>query len=460
MNENDKQQSGCRPMMSVVTENSRLGSEIAGALREGGFSSTIVTNLFELSEKNIPGGFDLIILAPSGPIEGLADLVSETRRLFVNAQIFCLADSVPAELVIDVLRRGAYDLLETSCDFDVLMAKVHQAMQQVQKHRELFSLREHVAMNYGFDNLIGFSSKMVALKESATKIAPTDITVLITGPKGSGKELLAQTIHHHSVRRSSRMATIDFSSIPPEKQAHELFANHSNGDSLLTKADGGTLLLEEIWAMSETVQSQLSLFLRDQRLQGSTAHTSPKLDIRVIATSSRDMNRLVAESAFSAELLALLNVIELSVPPLIKRPEDIELLIEYMLRRNSTEQPITITPDAVDLLLKYHWPGNVGELENSLKRAAALCLDGKIDAKDIVFLNSSHASETTPVENQNRKLTIKGRLLDDTQRSLIVKALSDNDWNFTRTAAELGIGRTTLWRKIRTYELKQEDVTV
>jgi len=168
---------------------------------------------------------------------------------------------------------------------------------------------------------------------------------------------------------------------------------------------------------------------------------------------------MVTENKFSEELYCRLNVIPIRLPKLVQRAEDIEILTDYFLRKTSYETDrgvLAITRPAVDKILSHDWPGNIRELENTLKRAAAFCREDKIDIEDIVFItggkNISAQSDAAP----RQTLTIKGGTLDKSQRSLIIKALTDNNWNYTKTASELGIGRTTLWRKIKKYNLKKE----
>jgi len=172
---------------------------------------------------------------------------------------------------------------------------------------------------------------------------------------------------------------------------------------------------------------------------------------------------MVREGSFREDLYYRLNVIPLSLPTLTERAEDIEILTDYFLRKISGEMKkptLTITHNAVDKLLKHTWPGNIRELENTLKRAAALCSSTSLDVGDIMFIASESTDRTSPTGPVRTSLHLKGNLLDNNQRSLIVKALDDNNWNYTKTATELGIGRTTLWRKIKKYDLKQEPTTV
>jgi DNA-binding NtrC family response regulator len=167
---------------------------------------------------------------------------------------------------------------------------------------------------------------------------------------------------------------------------------------------------------------------------------------------------MVSEGEFREDLYYRLNVIPLNLPTLKERAEDVEILTEYFLRRIAAEierPSLTISHEAVDKLRTHTWPGNIRELENTLKRAAALCSSNRLEADDIMFIATDEPAGL-PTGPTRKRLQIKGNLLDDGQRTLIIKALNDNNWNYTKTASELGIGRTTLWRKIKKYDLKQE----
>ncbi len=332
---------------------------------------------------------------------------------------------------------------------------------------ELTILRQHVAMSYGFDNIVGISKPMMQLKETARRIAPTDITVLITGASGTGKELLAHAIHLHSNRRAGSMVAIDCSAIPETLLESELFGHtkgsftsaHQNKKGLLEEADGGTIFLDEVSNMPASIQVKLLRFLQDSEIRPVGSSVSKQVDVRIIAATNRDLSLMVANEEFREDLYYRLNVIPLNIPTLVERAEDIEILTDYFIRKicnDMKRETMAINRSAVEKLLSHTWPGNVRELENTLKRGIALSSGNELTAEDIIFVsgNGKHGPNTVPPPG--RSLTLRGNLMDSGQRSLILKALNDNKWNYTKTAAVLGIGRTTLWRKIGKYNLRRE----
>lgn len=335
---------------------------------------------------------------------------------------------------------------------------VNRALESHRLRRENGTLRSHVAMTYGYDNIIGESPALRTAKETAARIAPTDIATLITGPAGSGKELFARTIHHHSERRRHRFVMVDCGATPSEGIQTLLFgSNEGLGPSYCEKADGGTLLLDNVDSLDSAAQLRLLTFVKDGLVASKRSSGYRKVDVRLMAATSANLHTLVAAGEFREDLYFKLAVITLAVPSLADCTNDIPLITDYFLRRLNRElmrPDMTVTPLAMEKLMSHRWPGNVRELENTLRRAATLSADGQIDVTHVSFLSSGTESTDADQTREGRhSLVISSGLLVHHQREVIVKALDDNRWNFTKTAAALGIGRTTLWRKVKKYNL-------
>ncbi len=333
-----------------------------------------------------------------------------------------------------------------------------RALSQYRLRREIGTLRSHVAMTYGYDNIVGESPALRSAKETAARIAPTDISTLLTGPAGSGKGLFARTIHQHSERRRSRFVMVDCSAVSSDQIKSELFGStDSSAASLCEQADGGTIFIDEVGVLDASAQQRLMTFLKDGMVTRGGGSGTKKVDVRLIASTSSNLHSLVASGEFREDLYFKLAVITLAIPALADRMEDVPLLADYYLRRLSRElmrPDMTLTTLAIEKLMSHRWPGNVRELENALRRAAALTTDGQIDTAHVSFLTTSDDSAISePTREGRHSLTISSGLLVHHQREVIVRALDDNRWNFTKTAAALGIGRTTLWRKVKKYNL-------
>lgn len=394
-----------------------------------------------------------------------ADTITRIRAASVQSEIIILSMNGSIENAVDAIHAGAFTYMVKPYSSDLLLAKVKSAIQGRRMKQELSVLREHVAMSYGFDNIVGISRPMTKLKETALRIASTDITVLISGASGTGKELLTKAIHHHSRRRVKRLVVVDCSAIPEALIESELFG-HAKGSftsafdtkrGLLEEADGGTLFLDEVHNMPASMQMKFLRFLQDSEIRAVGASTSKKVDVRIIAATNRDLTTMVEEGTFREDLFYRLNVIPLRIPQLSERAEDIEILTDYFLRKITREMnrgEVTITQQARERLLSHNWPGNVRELENTLKRAIALSQTTTIDTNGIQFIGSSVKQAAADAQDLNVR-----RPLSETQRDIIRKTLEENQWNFTQTAQELGIGRTTLWRKVKKFKLMREGVS-
>ncbi len=454
----------------IIDDEAAIRRTLTLLLGKDGYMIREASNIAEaisiLTEQRI----DLAIVDLRLGDESGLDLIRLIQQNHRGTESILLTAYGSIESSVEAMKTGACDYITKPFSNNELTLRVGKALERKVMKEEIITLRQHVAMSYGFDNIVGISKQIAQVKETAQRIAPTDITVLITGASGTGKELFARAIHHHSNRRNGPFVAIDCSAIPETLLESELFG-HMKGSftsatqsspGLLENADTGTVFLDEVSNMPPAIQVKLLRFLQDSVIRRIGSSTSRKIDVRIIAATNRELSALVSEGLFREDLYYRLNVIPLRLPTLVERAEDTEILTDYFIRKIAGEMnrpPVAINREAVDKLLAHRWPGNVRELENTLKRGIALCTSECLEADDIIFIASDKNAQT-PVEQATRTtLTLKGNLLDTGQRSLIVKALNDNDWNYTKTASELGIGRTTLWRKVRKYDLKRELVT-
>ncbi|HOP08280.1 MAG TPA: sigma 54-interacting transcriptional regulator [candidate division Zixibacteria bacterium] len=401
-----------------------------------------------------------IVLTDSQELDNIKALQTSGRIVSdLFSETLLLSDDIP-----DVTHRWQLRPIGFNHEAHDLELIVDQALENIRLNREVIQLRETVAQSYGFDNIVGISKHIEQLKETAARLAPTDIALLIQGGPGTGKKLLAHAIHHHSERRNGPFVSIDLSAVPVRLLKRDLFGIEdddlpmSGRKSLVEQADGGTLLLEEVSQVPLDMQTVLADFLQDFRLPEGHAEAGRKLDVRVISSTDQVLTSMVRDGEFEQRLLDRLSVIPIKMATLAERSEDIEILTDYFLRRicRDLDRPtLFITREAVDRLLAYSWPGNVRELENCLRRAATLCKDDTLDVRDITFLGVEGPSIEEHYDVMNTRVVDRGKrgLLDTNQRSVIEQALDENDWNFTQTAQELGIGRTTLWRKVKKYKL-------
>jgi len=454
-----------RPAIAVMIDTEAIEIQLLTSLREAGHTVMPARDLdhLETSCEAKPCGLVFYEINGDAPRD-YAHLITQLKLATRGAEIVFVESETPVKDFGSGFTRDLFGVLTAPIADSTLQLTTERALERHRMRREMLALREQIAMQFGFDNVVGDSEIMASLKASAQRVAPTEIPVMLTGPGGSGKSLLAHTIHFHSERRDQPFHIFDCNVIPADRHEAELFGEPDAGGyrlGLLEKADGGTLMIDAVQALHPQAQMRLQQFLQNQRLTRATDGIARKLDIRFISSVSIDPDRAIEDNVIREELYYRLNVVTLTVPSLQQRKDDLPLLADYFLRRQQPDGMVRqrLSPEALELLTRHRWPGNVRELENTMKRAAALSDNEIITEQDISFLHGAVAEDITANGPAKSTLTIKGGLLDSGQRSLIIKALNDNNWNYTRTAAELGIGRTTLWRKIKKYKLKEEAPT-
>jgi two-component system response regulator HydG len=309
---------------------------------------------------------------------------------------------------------------------------------------------------------VGNSSAIKKIIDVVKQVAPQDINVLITGDSGTGKELFAKAIHNNSHRSDSKFVAINCSAIPDLLLESELFGHvkgaftsaTSNRKGLFEEADGGTIFLDEVGDTSASLQAKLLRVLQEEEIRPVGSNQTININVRVIAATNRPLEKLVAENRFREDLYYRLNVISLTIPPLSERLEDIIPLAYHFLRKYSEhfhKPDLYLTEEACNKLIYHEWRGNVRELENTIKRAAALSVTNTIDMENL-FLMTPAAKQRLATPKSGSK---PGLSLAELQRQHILDSLKQNNWNYSLTASKLGIGRTTLWRKVKKFNLSK-----
>ncbi|MCH7690579.1 MAG: sigma-54-dependent Fis family transcriptional regulator [candidate division Zixibacteria bacterium] len=379
----------------------------------------------------------------------LLTAISQFTSDFPNTEILAVINPENQELAAAAINAGASDYLLNPINSDILLSKIMAITESKNNMSELMMLRQQIAMNYGFDNFVGVSLKIERIRKTAMQMALCDIPVVISGETGTGKTLLANIIHYHSLRRKNELNTIDCSSAAKEfieTELKRIFDSNS--------MDASTVFISHLESMdleSQKLLSQLIALNQNKSLSDDQAALP-----RLILACDQPLYNLVRKNLVDNRLVEMLQAIEISIPSLDNRIEDIEVLASYYLRKYAFEidsPALGITSAAIEKLSKHDWPGNVRELENCLKRAATICQQKNLDAVSVTFVESTRrrGSLTSALGSKSGQKSS----LADSQRMHITKALEDNNWNFTHTALQLGIGRTTLWRKVRKFKLEK-----
>ncbi len=413
--------------------------------------------------------FDIALIADLADQATVPETVKRIRLGHLYTEVILLGESSDDKMAVEALRAGAFDCINKPFSSEYLWLRLGKTAEHGNMRKELTALQREIAMDCAFDNIVGVSAAITKLKETIKRIAPTDIPVLITGAMGTGKGFLARVIHHHSDRRRRPFVSVDCSGVDGAQLEKVLFGPTEDGNSLeprelaaaLEKADHGSLFLDAVDRMPLPVQTKLSCFLRDFKLEASRPGADRKIDVRVITATEKNLGSLVAEGKFREDLLNRLGVVSVEIPALAERTEDIEMLTDYLLRRIAADfgrKQLSISRQAVDKLVSHTWPGNVRELQNCLRQAVVHCNRDYLDVDDIILGVSNDYRNPGERMSPGSASIATDSLLEDNQRVVIRKALANNNWNFSQTAQALGIGRTTLWRKVKKYNLKRDTV--
>ena len=366
------------------------------------------------------------------------------------------------ETAVEALKQGAHDYLTKPLDFDKLRLTIDRAMEHTRLKEENRLLRETLGHQFDTQNIIGNSPKMIKLLETVAQVAPSEATVLISGESGTGKELIAGAIHFNSLRKKGPFVKINCAAITETLLESELFGHEKGAftgadrrkEGRFSQAHGGTLLLDEVGEMSLMMQVKLLRALQEREFNRVGGESTIQVDVRVIAATNKNLKDQINEGAFREDLYYRLNVVELEVPPLSDRKEDIPLLTQHFLELFAAKNRKEIkgfTPRAMDNLIGYDWPGNVRELMNAVERGVVLSRSSYLDVPDFPFMKDSmlqnDQDSTTPA-----KLSMQGDVpLEKIEKTAILKTLEAANGNKSEAARRLGITRKTLHKKLKAY---------
>ncbi|MDP2794742.1 MAG: sigma-54 dependent transcriptional regulator [Sulfurisoma sp.] len=392
-------------------------------------------------------------------IDGM-QILRKCRESHPDTEVVLITGFATLESAVDAMKHGAFYYIAKPFRLDEVRKVVAEAMEKIRLRRENRALREQVEGFQGKVRIITQDAGMQRLLEMTRQIAPTDCNVLITGESGTGKELFAQYLHHHSRRAEGPCLAINCGAFNEDLLANELFG-HAKGaftgagsdrKGLLEAATGGTLFLDEITEMPPTMQVKLLRVIQEREVLPLGATRPVKVDVRFVAATNRDVQDMVRRGEFRQDLWFRLNVVNLHIPPLSRRRDDVPLLAYHFLKKCAArmdKRVSEIAPEAMDILKAYDFPGNVRELENIVERGVAVATG------DII--------ETAYLPDDLRELSIRtfrkkeGRLpsLEEQERDYISWVLRDAGGNQTLAAQILGIDRVSLWRKLKRYELEK-----
>ncbi len=400
---------------------------------------------------------DIVLLDMKLPGAGGMEVLHEIRRLRPDALVVVITGYGTIHSAVEAMKNGAYDYLTKPFGAEELRLLLDRVTNHLRLKAENRMLREKVKARFGFGNIVGHSPEMEKLYRIIGKAAQSTHPVLILGESGTGKELVARCIHYNGPLKEKPFIPVDCGSLVPTLIESELFG-HVRGaftgavgakDGLLAIADGGTVFLDEIGELPIDLQAKLLRAIQEREIRpvGSTRRVS--IDVRILAATNRDLEQAVAQGTFRRDLYFRLNVLSLHVPPLRARRQDIPLLVAHFLERmtRATNQTKTLSDEAMKLLLAYDWPGNVRELENCLERAWALNSGPVLQPADLPSALYSRPSFAAAQGCASGEVLPMAEL----ERQAILQAIEQVHGDKLAAARLLGIGKTTLYRKLKQY---------
>jgi two-component system, NtrC family, response regulator HydG len=438
----------------VVDDDSAMCHLLADMLTEEGHSvSTAVGG--EEALANLPDRLDLLITdLKLKEMKGL-ELMTRVKQEKPEVSVIIITAFGTVESAIEAMRMGAYDYIQKPFKTEELAIIVQKALQEGALRREVARLRKEVGKEYQFDNIIGKSKPIQAIFDLIRRISNTSSNILITGESGTGKELVAKAIHYNSLRKDLPFIPINCAAIPETLLESELFGHvkgaftDAKGDKpgLFEEAAGGTLFLDEISEIPLNLQAKLLRVIQDKEVRRIGVNKLVKVDVRVIAASNQELAEEVKKQKFRQDLFYRLNVLQIQVPPLREREDDILPLAYHFLNKFQQEtcKPVKgFSEGVLALFVRYTWPGNVRELENAIERAVILVQGEQITLEDLPStLVGNRTDYSTLGESLEQQLS-----LEEMEQQYIARVLEQTGGNKYRTAQILGIARKTLYRKL------------
>jgi DNA-binding NtrC family response regulator len=445
----------------IVEDDAAMRELLSESLVEEGYRVDVAAGGRAGVERVRQGGVDLVVTDVKMPdMDGL-DMLAEIRAPVDNStppHVVVITAFGSIETAKRALKLGAHDYITKPFEIDDLVVAVEKALDERTLRREVARLRKEVARPYRFENIIGKSPPMQDVFALIRRLSSSAVNVLITGESGTGKELVARALHFNSPRAKKPFVAVNCAAIPDTLLESELFGYkrgaftdaRADRPGMFVEADGGTIFLDEIGDLTPALQAKLLRVLQEKEIRPLGAARPEKVDVRVLSATNRDLAQRMTEGAFREDLFYRLNVIEVVLPPLRDRAEDVLPLAEHFLGEAAArtgKRIITFTQAALKILLAYPWPGNVRELENVVERAVALAESDQITPEDLPSQVRERRSSDVLAGALARGLT-----LSELEREYISRVLQAEGGNKTRAAQRLGLDRKTLYRKLEEYQ--------
>jgi len=434
----------------IVEDDPGVREQLAGAFEDEDWtvvlSSTVREGLIRLEENDCA----LVVTDLRLPDASGLEVVERVKSCQPDCPVLVITAHASIDTAVEAMRRGAFHYLAKPLLVDSLLAEAEKALEHGRLLRERRQFRQRLSAEQGLGRILGRSPAISAVRELIAEVAKTDTTVLVTGETGTGKELVANAIHYESGRAAGPMIKVNCAALPDTIIESELFGHEKGAFTgaerarvgRFERADGGTLFLDEISEMGLHVQAKLLRVLQGEPFERVGGNELLKPDVRVISATNRDPQNAISEGKLRQDLYYRLNTLQIEVPPLRERREDVPLLAESFLAdwaSRAGKQVAAISPEALEALCAYDWPGNVRELENSIERAVVVARGETIE-KSALPAAISGIEEKSPAATLN---------LQELEERAVLQALRETGGNKSQAARKLGIFPSSLYKKMR-----------
>jgi two-component system NtrC family response regulator len=443
----------------LIDDDINLCKVIAHQLKKNGFEVATADSgeagLLRFRKED----FDIVLTDIQMPDISGIQVLKEVRRRNRQVVIIIITAHGSIDNALEACRLGADDYLTKPFGKEQLLFAIEKAVRLRKLQQENTQLRQELTGKYRFDNLVARSSKMEDVLHMAGQVAASDATVLIMGESGTGKELIARAIHYNSPRKNKPLVTVNCPSIPDNLLESELFGHVKGAYTGAIKdrkgkfelADGGTIFLDEIGDLREDVQAKLLRVLQEHEIERLGDSKTIKVDVRVIAATNKNLERLVQGGEFREDLYYRLSVVPITIPPLRERKEEIPYLVDFFITRYSKDRKFVVDPEVISVLQQYDWPGNIRELENAIERAVVLSTDNRITPESLpAHFQTPKKKETgSPLKFPQEDLS-----LEEVEKQVILEALERAGGNRSRAARLLKIPRHVLLYRLKKFGLE------
>lgn len=440
---------------------------ISELLGEEGFETITADNGAKALELVKRADIDLLLTDMQMPdMDGFA-LLEAVKSSQPEMPVIMITAYGEVEKAVRAMRSGAFNYITKPFNNDELLASINKALEHSALAQENRRLQQEIRGRYSFEGIIGKSQAMRDIYELISRVAPTPSTVLVSGESGTGKELVARALHYQGPRAGRPFLSLNCAALPENLLESELFGHERGaftGAVAMRKgkfeaADTGTLFLDEIGEMPLALQAKLLRVLQEKTIERLGGNKIIKVDVRIVAATNKNLQDEVLEKRFRQDLFYRLNVVSIVIPPLRERSDDIPLLTEHFIKKYGEQagRPgLTISPAALQALIRAPWPGNVRELENAIERAAIMCRGDEIETEDLDIEDAGGGGQHGPSVMDG--ISLNGRLpevLDAIEKKLVIQALRGADFVQAQAARDLGITKSLLQYKMRKFKIKK-----